>query len=205
MGFWSNMLVIAIQNSLYKELQKGRAPGGCLQKMWLLKSMPSVTHDAHMGVRCAQGCGNTYVRGQTLDHYAGALLKAPSRDFPRLLLQEVALEWVLCAHPWGQSTGVEFQQGWRLRSRGSGSLTVESWVAPHSPPPAKPTLSLLVSATVPQVLCFYVLFFFFFSFGLPRSLMKLVDSGGKGWRRACLGSAPPSAFCCYHGLPLLAF
>lgn len=102
----------------------------------------------------------------------------PSRDFPQTTPSGGGTpEWVLCTTLEGRVQVWESEQGWRLRPGGSEPATVESWVAPHPPPPAKPTLSLLASATVPQVLCFSV-FFFFFLLSL-RSLMNLWTLVGK--------------------------
>lgn len=158
-----------------KAAERTQLPVGCLQKMWPLKRCSSVTQDVHMGAQvCAQGCGNTYVRKQKLYHYAGALFNVPfSRFPPDCSFRRWHSGMSPLYHPGGQSTGVRIWA--RLEAVSRGQLAPPLWnpaVAPHPPPPAKPTLSSFASATVPQVLCFLVFLFFYFLLSL-RSLMNL--------------------------------
>lgn len=174
------MLVIAHKTVFTRKVtERTQLPGGCLQKMWLLKRCSSVTHDVHMGAQvCAQGCGNTYVRGQKLYHYAGALFNVPfSRFPPDYSFRRWHSGMSPLYHPGGQSTGVRIWARLEAASRGRRACRCGILSGSSPPPPAKPTLSLLASATVPQVLCFSV-FFFFFILSL-RSLMNLWTLVGK--------------------------
>lgn len=200
------MLVIAHKTVFTRKVtERTQLPGGCLQKMWLLKRCSSVTHDVHMGAQvCAQGCGNTYVRGQKLDHYACALLNVPfSRFPPDYSFRRWHSGMSPLYHPGGQSTGVRIWARLEAASRGRRACHCGILSSSSPPTPSKANLVFACFCNCPSSPVFLgVLFFFSF---VTKVTNELVDSGGKGWRRACLGSAPPSAFCRYHGLPLLAF